>query len=225
MQAPYIPAPDALFALWLANFASLIAATPVAYGLIAGDATVISASNTAFQAAYTAATTPETRTSATIAEKDAQRAAATFTVRPYATTISRNPAVSDELKVGVGVNLPNSDRPPIPAPTTAPVLTHTGSTHLNFGLAFRDSTTPTSKAKPPGVKQIEIRRALGTAPSVDPDGAPLYGSFTKSPNSLSFQAGDVGKVVTVWGRWTTLSGPAGVAQTGPWSPAISSIVI
>lgn len=225
MQAPYIPSKDADYALWLANFAALIAATPVAYGLIAGDATVISASNTAFQTAYALAITPETRTSATIAEKDAQRAAATATVRPYAVSISRDPSVSDELKIGVGVNLPNSSRTPIPAPTTAPALTHTGSTHLNAGLAYRDVTTPTTKGKPPGVVTMELRSSIGLAVSTDPDSALTRGLYAKSPLGIGFQADEVGKIVTLWGRWLTKSGPAGVSQPGPWSAPLSFGVI
>lgn len=225
MQSPYIPSRDADYALWLANFNGLIAATPADYGLIAGDAAVISAANTAFQAAYTASITPETRTSATIAEKDAQRAAATATVRPYAVTISRNAGVSDELKTGLGINLPNASRTPIPAPTTAPVLSHLASTHLAAKLGYRDTTTPTSKSKPPGVVSLELRQMIGLAPAVDPDAAPTLGLFTKSPLGIAFSAGDVGKVVTLWGRWTTKSGPAGVAQSGPWSAAVSFGVI
>lgn len=225
MQAPYIPAPKALFALWIANFAALIAATPTDYGLIAGDAATISAAADAYAAAYTASETPETRTSATIAEENAQRASATATVRPYAVQISRNPAVSNELKVGVGVNLPNATRTPIPAPTTQPVLIHNGSSHLTAALAFRDTETPFSKAKPFGATALEVRRTIGTAPAVDPDTALLAAMITKSPFSLAFISGDVGKVATLWGRWTTRSGPAGVAQAGPWSAALSFGII
>lgn len=225
MQASYIPSTDSAFARWLNNFAGLIAAGFANYGLVEGDATLLSASATSFAAAFAAASTPETRTSATIAEKDAQRAAATATVRPYAVTISRNAAVSDELKIGLGVNLPNTARTPVPTPTTAPTLAHLASTHLSALLGFRDSTTPTKKAKPFGAASLELRQQLGTSPAVDPDSAPLRGLFTKAPLTLSFQSGDVGKVATIWGRWITKSGPAGVAQAGPWSPAISFGVI
>lgn len=225
MQNSYIPSSKADFALWLANFAALIAGTPAAYGLVVGDGTAISAVNTAYQTAYTAATTPETRTSATIAEENAQRASATATVRPYAVTVSRNPAVSNELKTGLGVNLPNSARTPVPAPTTQPVLSHVQSNHLTATLDYRDATTPTSKAKPFGAIALELRREIGTAPAVDPDSAATLALLTKSPTDITFAAGDMGKVVTLWSRWVTRSGPAGVSQSGPWSAALSFGII
>lgn len=225
MQTSYIPSKKADFALWLANFATLIAATPTDYGLIAGDATIISGVNTTYQSAYTAAATPETRTSATIAEENSQRALSTSTMRPYAVTVSRNAAVSDELKIGLGVNLPNSARTPVPAPTTQPVLSHLQSNHLAAILDYRDATTPTSKAKPFGAIAMEMRQIIGTAPAVNPDDAGTIGLVTKSPTNLAFGSGDVGKIVTLWGRWVTRSGPAGVSQSGPWSAALSFGII
>ena len=41
MAKPYIPAKDALFANFSANFASLIDDDPSTYGLVPGDAAVI----------------------------------------------------------------------------------------------------------------------------------------------------------------------------------------
>ena len=225
MQSPYIPSTDADFSAWLDNFATLLTGTPLAFGLTAPIAVIVQAANDAFQTAYLATTNPGTRTPAAIAAKDAARAAATATVRPYAVSISRDAAVSDSLKTEIGVNLQTTSRTPIPAPTTSPTLSHLASTHLACQLAYRDSTTPTSKAKPPGVTGIDIRVTLGTAPAVSPDAATPLAIATKSPQTFTFDSSDVGKVATVWGRWVTRSGPAGVAQPGPWSPAISFGVI
>lgn len=225
MQSPYIPSPDAVFATWLENLASLIAATPTDYGLVAGDATIISAVNTDFQAKYLLAINPATRTPPSIAAKDSSRAAATATVRPYCIQVSLNMGVSDELKVGLGVNLPNTARTPIPAPTTQPVLVHVQSNPGVAQLRFYDITTPTVKAKPFGADGIEIRQIIGTAPAVTPDLATYVAKWTKTPNAINFLAGDVGKIATLWGRWVTKSGPAGVAQFGPWSTGLSFGVV
>lgn len=225
MQSPYIPGKDSLFALWLANFATLIAATPATYGLVVGDATVITAANTAFQAAYTLSTDPLTRTSVTVAAKDAARAAAQATVRPYAVTISRNPAVDNGDKVAVGVNLPNSSRTPIPAPTSFPALSLVSAQPLVHVLAYRDTSTPTSKAKPFGATGVELVRAVGIAPAVDPSAGKPVLNATKSPVQVPQEAGDVGKLATYFARWVTRSGPGGVAQSGPWSAPLTVGII
>lgn len=225
MQNPYIPSTDADFATWLENLAMLIAATPTDYGLVTGDATIISGVNTSFQAAYLLAVNPATRTAPTIADKDAERTAATATVRPYCIQISQNMGVSDALKLGVGVNLPNTARPRIPAPTTQPVLVHAQSNPGVITLRYYDVTTPLSKAKPFGATGIQIRQIVGTAPAVTPDAADYVDTWTKSPNTVTTLSGDIGKILTLWGRWVTKSGPAGVAQFGPWSTALSVGII
>lgn len=225
MQTPYVPSRDGDFATWSENLATLIAATPTDYGLVAGDATIISAANTDFQAKYLLAVNVGTRTAATIADKDSSRTAATATYRPYCIQISLNMGVSDALKLAVGVNLPNNARTPIPAPTTQPVLVHLASNPGVAQMRYYDITTPLSKAKPFGAAGIEIRMTIGTAIAVSPDDATYIATWTKSPNALLFLAGDIGKIATVWGRWVTRSGPAGVAQSGPWSTSLSYAIL
>lgn len=225
MQAPYIPAKDADFALWLENFATLIAAAPTTYGLASGDATVISAANTAFQAAFLDATNPTTRTSATIAEKDAQRASATSTVRPYAVAVSRNSGVLDVDKVAVGVNLFPVGRTPVPPPITQPVLNLVQGTPGVLTLGYADASTPASKAKPVGVTGLQIFVSLGTAPVSDPALATFREVATKSPVQLGFSGPDAGKVASIFGRWVTRSGAGGVASVGPWSSPLAAVVM
>lgn len=224
MQAPYLPTKDAEFDAWFANFSALITALPATYGLVAGDATIIAASFAAWNAAYLLATNPPTRTSPAIAAKDAQRILSESVIRPYATGISRNPAVTNDDKTAVGVNLPNAARTPVPPPVTAPALTLVSLIHFLATLAYRDTSTPTTKAKPTGATGLELWIALGTAPAADPSTAKPYGVITKSPTAIGFTAPDVGKYATFFGRWVTRSGPGGQAQNGPWSAPLTIVV-
>lgn len=225
MQPPYIPSKDADFENWFANFSTLLTATPVAYGLTAPDAVIVAAAYTAWNAAFLLATNPTTRTSATIAQKDAERASAEATVRPYAQAISKNASVSDALKTGIGVNLINTGRTPIPPPLTTPTLSFRAATPLVHQLGYTDSALPAGKAKPFGAIGIELWRAIGTVPAVDPSQADYYAQFTKSPLTVDFASGDVGKQCTYFARWVTRSGPAGKSQPGPWSAPLTVGVI
>ena len=67
MQRPYIPAPIALYAIWLAGIATKITAAPADYGLEAGDATIIQGVADDFAAKYLISSDPESRTPASIA--------------------------------------------------------------------------------------------------------------------------------------------------------------
>lgn len=217
---PYIPNSDALFATWLLNFSTLLTATPTVFGLVAGDAVIVAAQNTDYQAAYTASADPGTRTPVTIAAKDAARVNAEFVARPYATQISRNPAVDPGDKAAIGVTIPDPSRTPVPAPTTtANAVLRNASAGLAI-LDYRDSSTPLSKAKPYGVVGVQLFASFGTVPATDPAQLEMVGQFGKSPIFMP-TAGNAGKVCTYATRYVTRSGPQGQAQTGPFS-ALSS---
>lgn len=225
MPTNYMPNRDADLDAWMQNFADKITATPTAYGLVAGDATIIQAQADAFTAALLAATDPSTRTSATIATKDATRATAEDVLRGYAQRVNINPAVSNAERVDLGLTVRSTTPTPIPAPTTAPALMLINASPLLARLNYRDSDTPLLKRKPDGVIGLELYRSIGTVAAVDPAQAEYLATVTKTPFAVSYVAGDVGKVATYFGRWVTRSGPAGVAQKGPWSAALAVSVI
>ena len=224
MQTPYLPTTDSGLDLWSANFAALITAVPADFGLVAADAVAINAVVTPWHSAYLTATNPATRTPAAIAAKDAARTVLEGTVRPYAVNISRDPSVTNENKIAVGVNLPNSSRTPVPPPTTQPALSLVTSVHFQQVIAYRDTSTPTSKAKPVGAVGMDLRLFIGTTPPPAPDLIIPSGTITKSPVAVGFTAADVGKTATYFARWTTRGGPGGTAQSGPWSAPLAVVV-
>lgn len=221
MTPPYIPAADAGFRNWLVNFAALITAAPATFGLVAADAVTIQAQADAFDAAYTLATDPATRTAPTVAAKDAARRDAEAVVRPYAMQINANDAVTDQSRADLGLTIRKTVPTPIPAPASAPALALRALGVGTATLGYSDTAAPNGKAKPDGVTGVDIVTAAGVAPAVDPTAGNLYGIVTKSPFRVNFGAADNGKVCTVFARFRTRSGPAGVAQTGPWSAPLS----
>lgn len=225
MQTSYIPPGNDAYDAWFRNFSTLITANPTTYGLVTGDATAIAAQYTSWHAAYLLAQNPSTRTTPTVAAQAAARSTTVAFVRPYAITISRNPAVTNDAKTAVGVNLPNTARTPVPPPTTVPALALVSAIHFQQTIAYKDTSTPTTKAKPFGAIALELWIAKGTTPATDPSQATLYGSLTKSPAQIGFTSPDVGKFATYWGRWSTKSGPGGQNQTGPWSAPLTVAIV
>ena len=221
---PYIPPADAAFANWLSNFSTLLTAAPTDYGLTAADATQVDAVNTDFQAAYTLAVDPITRTSPTVAAKDVARASAEAVVRPFAVQISKNGAVTDEDKAGIGVTIPSLVPTPIPAPTVAPVIGLIAATIQAMRLSYTTAGA-TGKSKPFGSIGVQVYRSVGTVAATDPAQATFVGVVTKSPFRQTFNADDQGKICTFFCRFVTRSGPDGTAQTGPWSNALNVHVV
>ena len=212
MPAPYIPPTDAALQDWLANFATQVALSPLTYGLTAGDSAIISAASNFFSAAYTLTVNPLTRTPVNIAAKDAQRASSVATVRVYAQMIKAKPGITDGQLALLGIHVDDPTPSPIPAPATSPLLSIVAATPLQHTLRYADQATPDSRAKPFGAIQIDVYVRVAAATTVDPELASFYGSFTKQPVAVNYDAADVGKCSSIFARWKTRTG-----LVGPWS--------
>lgn len=221
----YIPTKDADFGPWLLNLATLATATPAVYGLTAPEAVVITGQSDAWAAAYPLATDPGTRTPATVANKDAVRAAAEATVRPLCVRVSLNPAVTDENKTALGVTVRKTVPTPVPPPTTRPSLTLVSVTPGNQLIRYTDADLPAGKGKPAGAIGVQLWAAIGTVPAVDPAQAAFMAVITKSPQNIATNPADRAKTITFFARWQTRSGPGGAAQVGPWSDPLVSIIM
>lgn len=221
----YIPSTDSGFNDWLTNFSTLITADPTAYGLTAGNALDIAAEQTAYNAAYVAATDPGTRTTPTIAAKDSAKADALAVVRPYAIQINNNAAVTNMQRADLGITVRKVTKTPVPAPTSTPALELISATPLIHSLRYSDVEFPTGKAKPAGSIGVQIYASIGATPSTDPAEASYVGTYTKSPLMIPQLNENVGLMANYFARYCTRSGPAGVAQVGPWSSLLSATII
>lgn len=219
MGTSYLPLKDSLLDGWALNFQTLIAASPTSYGLVAADATAITAAYTAWHTAYLAAVNPTTRTKATVSAKNEQKANLLGVVRAYAATLRANRAVSDELKIGLGLHVADRVPTPVPAPSTKPVLAIERIEQGFQDIRATDEATPSSRARPQGAAGLLIYRAIGPAAVSDPAQATFL-TFVGRPQVQSqFTSADAGKTVTYFARWTNAKG-----EVGPWSSALSSAI-
>lgn len=228
MSTPYIPPKDADLVNWADNFSTLITATPALYGLTSTDASNIATPVTAYDAAYSTATNPSTRTPSTVAAKNTAKLAMLPILRTYASQIRINPGVADADKVALGLNLPNNAPSPIPAPATVAVLTITKATPLRHELKFRDEVaSPTSRAKAPNAIGCEIFVGISTIALSDPAACKYYGTAVKVPFYVDYDVSDAGKIATIFGRWSNRAGSAGnnIALTGPFGTALSQTIV
>lgn len=220
MSTSYIPPKDADFAPWLVNFSTMITASPATYGLVAGDAVSIAAQNTAFAAAYALVTSPSTKTPTTVQAKNIAKANALATVRPYAQRIANNAGVSSSNKIALGLNPRTNPPTPVTQPTTLPVLSIPSMINLGLIMRYRDSlASPSVKAKPAGAIAAEVYVKTSATPIVDPTLLTFAGLQTKSPFTLSFTSGDIGKQAYVVARWVTRKG-----LVGPWGAIVAATV-
>lgn len=219
MSTNWIPSRESEFDPFANNFQTKIAADPTDYALSSSDATSITAAYNSWHAAYVAAITETTRTRDTIETKNLQKANMLSVMRRYAALIRPNTAVSNALKIGLGLRIADVDPTPVPPPTTYPVLSVAGGAPLEQLLRIADSATPTKRAKPAGAVGLLLFRAVGTTPATDPGQATFLAFTGKAKAETSFSASDNGKVATYFARWTNLRG-----ELGPWSAPVSRTI-
>lgn len=216
---PYIPRRDAGARQWLNNFAMLVSAQPAAYGLTPADAVTLDALAKQFDAAFERASEPKTRSSPSVAEKDAIRNQALATFRVYAQQIKKNLGVSDQQKLELGLRLDDRTPTPIPAPRTWPILHIVGAQSGLHVLRYADVETPAARRKPHGVTHLLLYVVIGDEPATDPTEAIFVGAFTTQPFEVAYDAEQAGQTATYFGRWVTARG-----LEGPWSLPVSMMI-
>lgn len=220
MPAPYIPPKDALFDNWIANFSSMITASPATYGLLASDATTIATQKTAWAAAYASAVNPSTRTPTTVQAKNVAKANALATCRPYAQLIANNAGVSSSNKIALGLNPRNNPPTPVTSPTTNPVLSVPSMINLGHVIRYKDSlAAPSVSAKPAGAIAMQLYGTTSATAITDPTTLTYLGQVTKTPTLQTWPPAAAGKQAYYAGRWVTRKG-----LVGPWSAIVNATV-
>lgn len=219
MSPDYLPTTDQDLDAWAINFADLITASPGTYALEAADATALNPIVDAFTAALAIATNPATRTTPTIAAKDAAKATMKTQLRSLANRVQAADSVSNEDKAALGLTIRDTSPAPVPVPTTFPLLQLIKATTLNHELRYADSDTPDSLRKPSGAAGMELRVQVSTVVITDPATITYRGFETRNPVQVGFDGADIGKQAYYSARWLTARG-----EPGPWS-AIQSLTV
>lgn len=220
MPGSYIPARDAEARDWYNNFATIVSANVLALGLATGDVTTISGVANNFNTAFLTASNPVTRTSASIAAKNAAKNNASFIIRPYAMRINSNPAVSNSLRQQLGITIRDRNPSRQPAPVTQPLLSVVNATPGEHLVRFADALTPASRRKPVFAISMQLYRAITEdAPAPNPSTAVFVGNFSSNPVRTANNPDDAGRTATYFGRWINRRG-----EPGPWSAGSSLTV-
>lgn len=215
MSESYIPANDKDALEWMQAFSGGISQNFALYQLTQADAEGIAAAVQSFAEAYDILKFPQQRNKVTVAAKDDARTAAEQICRQFAIQIKFNAAIGDPAKIDIGVRPVNSNRDPIPPPSSSPMLSIFGAGYATHTVRFVDSTTPDSRQKPYGVRQLQLFVHVGDEPLTIPEQAKFHGLYTRSPIGIAFDADDVGKQASYVARWCTMKG-----EVGPWSSPV-----
>jgi hypothetical protein len=219
-MADYIPSGDGDFDTFVENFATYINAHLAEFGLVAADMTAINAALVIWNAAFTAHEPAQTAANAATQAKETARNVLVALIRALVKIIhAKGAAVTAASKQAINVTVADTIKTPVAVPTSAPVGRVDITNVREHTIHFSDSTTPTSKAKPPGVRGCQIWVKIGTAPPASASELVYRVMDTSSPFKNSFEPADAGKTAYYWLRWENTKG-----ESGPWSAMVSATI-
>ena len=216
MAGDYVPAPDAEFNSWQANFVSYASANAVALGLDPlVDIPAIQAAQTAWKTDYDGHLTAQAE--GVRQSKDAARATYVALLRSFTEQIQTRPGTTDEQRGGLGVTIPDNE----PAPTSAPVLNVATPERLRHVIeASKTAQEGGGLGKPAGVRGVQLWRKIGDPAPTGESELDLISEFTHTRITLAYQMPEGGQTVYYQTRWVNTRG-----QTGPWGELVSATVV
>ena len=219
MAIDYIPASDAEFNAWQANFVNYANLNLANLGLVPPDLMSIMSAQGAWTPSLTAHIAAQANAQSARATKDANRTALEVLIRALVRRLQASPSVSDAERAALGITVPDTGATAAATPTTRPVCEVDTSQRLRHTIDFTDEGTPTRKAKPAGVLGAEIWVKIGPTPPVDPGELTFLAVDTRSPYTRDYPGSEGGKQAHYMLRWVNTRG-----ETGPWSETATATI-
>jgi len=215
----YIPASDAEFNAWQANFVNYANLNLANLGLVILDLTSIFSAQAAWTPSLTAHIAAQANAQSARATKDANRTALEVLIRALVRRLQASPSVSDAEREALGITVPDTGATAAATPTTRPICQVDTAQRLQHTIDFTDESTPTRKAKPAGVLGAEIWVKIGPTPPVDPGELTFLAVDTRSPYTRDYPGSEGGKQAHYMLRWVNTRG-----ETGPWSETATATI-
>lgn len=209
MGKDYIPASDAELLAFGNNYLAAITATPAIWGLSAGDVAGMNDVTSGFSDDLGNHITAQAQAKMKRQAKDASRRDLIALLRSQIRRVQAHPGVNDMMRAELGITIPDLVPTPIPAPTTAPILTVDFSNRGEHSVNFKDELTPNSKAKPAGVVGCAIYRKVTDVQPAGISTMEYVGTSSSSPQRLVYEESQYGSQVFYVGFWETAKGLRG----------------
>jgi len=217
MGVNYLPSRDGQLVTWSTNFAQVVAADPTAVGLTLQQSDDYTAAQAAYAAGYQTANDPLTRSPSNIEAKNAAKETLVDMTRGLVRIIQAFPGTTDNMRVNLGITVPDDTRTPVPPPSESPVIdiVSVSGTRINIRLHNGEST---SRAKPEGVIGANVFTYVGDAAPTDIDSWTFAGATSKVETAVDLPADTApGSKVWITAFWFN-----GKAESGPATPPIST---
>lgn len=190
-----------------------------ALNLKTDDVTPIQAALDEFETAFNEKVAKQAAAEASVENSDAKRNGWERLDRALNGRMQSDLEVTDEQRAAMMLNVYDNVKTKASLVETHPVGQVDTSQKLRHEISWRDSGTPTSRAKPAGVWGCEIYYKIGGDPPVDAKECEQAAMDRNSPYLFEFEGESANKTVYYLLRWIMNSG-----EKGAWSPLFSATV-
>ena len=190
----FLPDRDAELLTWATSASGFITATPTAYGLTAGIATVLAAALASYSTALEAVQ-PGVRSKMAVMTKNNAKAALKTNIRAWAKIVEGTASVTNAQKAQLGLNV-RAQPSPIPPPAAAPALDIISVIGRTVKVRLHDAGG-TGRGKPAGVNGATVLSFTGLTPPADLGEWKLEGLASKTTFDVVFPA-TLAPGATVW---------------------------
>ena len=218
-MSDYIPDSDADFFAWLDKLVNYVVESPAALQLVAADVTPLATLRDQFRDSLGYNDTAQATARSTRVAKDNLRANIEEVIRPFVMRLQGTASVTDAQREYLEITVRSTTRTRVAAPTTRPVVTIDTRQRLEHTIAFVDELTPSSRAKPDGVRGCEVWTKVDGAAPTDPSELKYLATDTRTPYVVEFEGAQAGKIAYYMLRWVNTRG-----ETGPWSQTVSATI-
>lgn len=209
----YLPTREPELVTWANNLQAKISATPAKFGVDASIATAFTALHSAWNSAYQTAKDPDTNSKSNTAAKNMAKDAminGDNGIRAIAKLVQAKPGITAEALTELGLTVRDNEPSPIPVPTVAPGLDIVSVNGRTVTVRVHDAATPTSRAKPAGVKGVGVVTFVGAEPPETIEAWKYEGSTTKNVIDIDFPLTvEPGSVVWLSAYWQNAKFQAG----------------
>jgi hypothetical protein len=180
-----VPTKDSLLATYAPNFSGIITLAPTTYNVTPAQATSLATATENFVDAYNACSAEGTRSKSLTTAKNSAKTALLSLLRPMYGAIQASATVTNTQKVNLGIAIRRLPTP-VPAPSTAPVVSIVSVNGRSVKLRLRDSANPHRVGRPVGVASATILSYVGTTPPAGIGAWKFEGNVAKTVIDIVF---------------------------------------
>ncbi len=218
MSQPQLPDRDQDLDAMMDNFVGKIGPVIASLGLLATTDDAVIAGAAAFKTDLAAAVAALAASASATSTKNGSRGTLESAFSTLYGLLVAN-GMSDDDREDLGLRALDTIRTPVGAPTSQPILVVDTSQRLRLTVNFADVNTPTSRAKPAGVRSCRLWIKIGGPAPGDLSECEFLADDTRAPYTAIFDGEDGGQIAHVIGQWVSTRG-----DVGPISETVSATI-